>query len=121
RRRAAVSLSMSAAASGDPITQLDWVVETFQQVNQALSKTALGRSELIALGGLLAQISGALLVLTDQLSAATQHYDRTQAHRPWASGAGPSRCVTAGSALQGCREGIRATYLAAQAFRADLK
>ena len=120
RRRAAVSLSISATSS-DPITQLGWVVETFQQVNRALSTTALGRTELIALGRLLAQISGALLALTDQLSVATQHYERAQLHRALTSATGPSRCVAAGNSLQSCRDGIRATYLAAQAFRADLR
>jgi hypothetical protein len=120
RRRSAVSLSISATSS-DPITQLEWVVETFHQVNRALSAAALGHAELITLGRLLTQISGALLTLTDQLSVATQHYDRTRLHRAYTGAAGPSRCVTAGNSLQNCRDGIRATYLAAQAFSAHLR
>jgi len=39
------------------------------------------REELIALGGLLTQISGALLTLTDLLSAPAHHYDRVQMRR----------------------------------------
>jgi hypothetical protein len=120
RRRTAVSLSVSATSS-NPVTQLERVVETFRQVNGALPATVLGRTELIALGQLLAQISGALLALTDQLSAAAQHYDRTQLHRVYSGAAESSRCVTVGNTLQNCRNGIRATYLAAQAFRADLR
>lgn len=55
--------------SSDPIIQLTRVIEIFHLVNRVLTTTALGREELIALGGLLSQISGALLTLTDLLSA----------------------------------------------------
>ncbi|MGH3822792.1 MAG: hypothetical protein ACRDRA_08160, partial [Pseudonocardiaceae bacterium] len=74
RRRSAVSLSMPVTSS-DPIGQLDRVVEILHQANRALPGTALGCKELTALGGLLTQISSALLALTDQLSAPTQRYD----------------------------------------------
>lgn len=117
RRRAAVSLSMSTTGS-DPIGQLDRVVQTFHQVNRTLSTTALSRTELIALCRHLAQISGALLALTDQLSSATQQHDRSALQRTYSGAALP---VAAGSSLQSCREGIRATYLAARAFYTDLR
>lgn len=120
RRRTAVSLSMSPTG-GDPIDQLDRVVETFHQVNRALSATALGRTELIALGGLLTQISSALLALTDQLAAPTQHFDRTVPHRGYIATSGASRPAVAGGSLQECRNGIRAAYAAARAFHADLR
>ncbi len=120
RRRTAVSLSMSAA-SADPIDQLDRVVETFHQVNRALSSTVLGRTELIALGGLLTQISSALLALTDQLAAPTQHFDRNLPHRTYIATTGSSRPAVAGGSLQECRNGIRAAYTAARAFHADLR
>jgi hypothetical protein len=68
RRRRALSLSMPSISS-DAITQLTRIVEIFHLVNRALTTTVLGREELIALGGLLTQISSALLTLTDLLSA----------------------------------------------------
>jgi hypothetical protein len=68
RRRRALSLSMPSMSS-DPIAQLTRVIEIFHLVNRALPTTVLEREELITLGGLLAQVSGALLTLTDLLSA----------------------------------------------------
>jgi hypothetical protein len=68
RRRRDLSLSMPSI-SNDPITQLTRIIEIFQLVNRALTTTALGREELITLGGLLTQINGALLALTDLLSS----------------------------------------------------
>lgn len=120
RRRAAVSLSMPVTSS-DPIGQLDRVVEMLHQANRALSGTALGSKELTALGGLLTQISSALLGLTDQLSAPTQRYDRAQMHGGSIDSGGTVRPPAVANSLQNCREGIRATYLAARAFDADLR
>ena len=77
RRCSAVSMS-PAVASSDPVEQLDRLVEAFHQVNRALPQTVLGREELIAVGGLLIQITDALLTLTDLLGAPAHHYDRTR-------------------------------------------
>lgn len=120
RRRSTVSLS-TPVTSSDPIDQLDRVVEILQQANRALPAMALGCKELIALGGLLAQISSALLALTDQLSVPTQRYDRAQLHRASIDSGGAPRPPAVANSLQRCRDRIRATYLAAQAFDADLR
>jgi hypothetical protein len=47
--------------SSDTVDLLDRAVEIVHQINRALPNTALDREELIAVGGLLTQISGALL------------------------------------------------------------
>jgi hypothetical protein len=120
RRRSAVSLSMPVTSS-DPIGQLDRVVEILHQANRALPGTALGRKELTALGGILTQISSALLALTDQLSAPTQRYDRVHWHGASSDSGGVPRPPAVASSLQSCRDGIRATYLAARAFDANLR
>ncbi|MBV9013020.1 MAG: hypothetical protein JO272_13400 [Pseudonocardiales bacterium] len=75
----------------------------------------MGHQELIALGGLLAQISGALLALTDQLSAPTHRYDRIQQRRARTDASGEPEPVAASSTLQNCRDGLRTTYAAALA------
>jgi hypothetical protein len=80
RQRSAVSV-LSPITTDDPVDQLDRVVEILHQVNRALPKTVLDREELIALGGLLTQISGALLMFTDLLSAPAHHCDRAQLRR----------------------------------------
>lgn len=120
RRRSAVSLSMPVT-SNDPIGQLDRAVEILHQANRALPGTALGSKELTALGGLLTQISSALLALTDQLSAPAQRYDRAQLHCASVDPGRTPRPLAVAGSLQNCRDGIRATYLAARAFDADLR
>ena len=109
------------AASSDPIDQLDRVVEILHQANRALPSMALGGKELTALGGLLTQISSALLALTDQLSVPAQRYDRAQLHRASIDSGGTPRPPAVASSLQNCRYGIRACYLAARAFDAGLR
>ena len=76
------------------------------KVNRVLPLTALRRAELIAIGGLLTQISGALVTVTDVLGAPVQDCDRTR---------------TATRLLRGCRDGYVAAHSCAQAFHADLK
>ncbi|MGH4002148.1 MAG: hypothetical protein ACRDTJ_32305 [Pseudonocardiaceae bacterium] len=112
--------------SSDPVEQLDRVVETFHQVNRTLPKTVLGREELIALGGLLTQISGALLTLTDLLSVPAHHYDRTRPHQVEShqvdNNTTPAkRLLTATSLLKDCRDSFLAAYTSARAFHADLR
>jgi hypothetical protein len=119
RRRSAVSMS-STVTSSDPVEQLDRVVETFHHVNRTLPKTVLGREELIALGGLLTQISGALLTLTDLLGAPAHHYDRTRMLRAGADSPA-KRLPAATSLLRDCRDGFLAAYTSARAFHADLR
>lgn len=120
RRRTAVSMS-SPVASSDPVDQLDRVIEIFHQVNRALPKVALSREELIALGGLLTQISGALLALTDLLNAPTHHYDRARLLRAEADAILAQRPPAATSLLRDCRNGYLAAYTAARAFHAELR
>ena len=117
RRRSAVSVS-SPITTNDPVDQLDRVVEILHQVNRALPKTVLGREELIALGGLLTQISGALLTLTDLLSAPAHHYDRVQLRR---ADTEAQRQPAATSLLRDCRDGYLVAYTSARTFHADLR
>lgn len=120
RRRAAVSVSLPVASS-DPVEQLDRVVDAFHRVNRTLPKTVLSREELIALGGLVTQISGALLTLTDLLSAPAHHYDRTRLRRVDTDASSAQRLRGAVSLLRDCRDGFRAAYTSARAFHADLR
>jgi hypothetical protein len=120
RRRAAVSVSLPVVNS-DPVEQLDQIVETFHHVNRALPRTVVGREELIALGGLLIQVSGALLTLTDLLSVPAQHCDRTQLRRADIGTTPATRLPAATGLLRGCRDGVLAAYTSARAFHADLR
>ncbi len=120
RRRTAVSVS-SQVTSSDPVEQLDRIVETVHHVNRALPKTVLGREELIALGGLLIQISGALLTLTDLLGAPAHHYDRTRLRRADIDTPSARRLPAATSLLRDCRDGFLTAYTSARAFHADLR
>jgi hypothetical protein len=120
RRRTAVSVS-SPIATNDPADQLDRVVETLHQVNRALPKTVLGREELIALGGLLTQISGALLTFTDLLSAPAHHCDRAQLRRTDTETTPTPRQPAATSLLRDCRDGYLAAYTSARTFHACLR
>lgn len=120
RRRTAVSVSLPVASS-DPVEQLDRVVDAFHRLNRALPKTVLSQEELIALGGLLTQISAALLTLTDLLSAPAHHYDRTRLRRVDTDAMPAQRLLAAVSLLRDCRDGFLAAYTSARAFHADLK
>jgi hypothetical protein len=116
RRRAAVSVT-----SSDPISQLARAAETFQRVNRALPSVVLNREELIALGGLLTQISGALLTLTDLLSAPAYRCDRPRLRR---ANAGATPTLTPPAAprlLRNCRDGYLAAYAHARAFHDHLR
>jgi len=119
RRRAAVSVSLPVASS-DPVEQLDQIIETFHHVNRALPRTVLGREELIALGGLLIQVSGAMLTLTDLLSVPAHHCDRTQL-RAGSNATPATRLPVATGLLRDCRDGVLAAYNSARAFHADLR
>ncbi|MGH4011501.1 MAG: hypothetical protein ACRDTH_25610 [Pseudonocardiaceae bacterium] len=119
RRRATVSVS-SSVTSSDPVDQLDRVVDAFHQINRALPKRVLGHEELIALGGLLTQVSGALLTLTDLLSAPAHHYDRTRLRTNTDATRAP-RPPGATGLLRNCRDGYLAAYTSARALHADLR
>jgi hypothetical protein len=121
RRRTAVSVSSPTTPRSDPVEQLDRVVDTFHHVNRTLPKTVLGREELIALGGLLTQISGALLTLTDLLSVPAHHYDRTRPHQADDNTTAGKRLPAATSLLKDCRDSFLAAYTSARAFHADLR
>ncbi len=120
RRRTAVSMSVPVTSS-DPVEQLDRALEVCHQVNQALPKAVLGREELIAIAGLLTQISAALLTFTDLLSAPTHHYDRTRLRRANTAGTPATRLPAATSLLRDCRDGLLTAYTCARAFHAELK
>jgi hypothetical protein len=120
RRRTVVSMSRSVTSS-DPVEQLDRIIETFHHINRALPKTVLGREELIALGGLLTQISAALLTLTDLLGAPTHHYDRTRLLRADIDTTLAKQLPVATSLLRDCRDGFLVAYTSARAFHADLR
>lgn len=108
-------------ASSEPVEQLDRAVDALHRVNRTLSRTVLGREELIALGGLLTQISGALLTLTDLLSAPTYHCDRTRLLRAGTDATATERPPSAISLLQECRDGFQAASTSARTFHAHLK
>jgi len=118
RRRSAVSLPV---ASSEPVEQLDCAVDALHRANRALPKTALGREELIALGGLLTQISGALLTLTDLLDVPGHHDDRTRPLRADTDTPAGERLPPAGSLLQDCRDSFLAASTSARAFHAELR
>ncbi len=120
RRRAAVSVS-SPVISSDPVEQLDLIVETVHHVNRALPRTVLGREELLAVGGLLIQLNGALLTFADSLSAPVHHHDRRRLRRTDADGTPVQRLPVATGLLRDCREGFLAAYTSARTFHADLR
>ncbi|MGH3902163.1 MAG: hypothetical protein ACRDTA_28720 [Pseudonocardiaceae bacterium] len=111
----------SSVTNNDPVDQLDRVVDAFHQVNRALPKKVLGHEELIALGGLLTQVSGALLTLTDLLSAPAHHYDRTRLLRVETDTPRAHRPPGATGLLRDCRDGYLAAYTSARALHADLR
>ncbi len=115
-----MSRSLSVTSS-DPVEQLDRALETVHRVNRALPNTVLSREELIALGGLLTQISGALLTLSDLLSAPAHHYDRTRLSRADTPATPAEPLPMATSLLRDCRDGFLAAYTSARAFHADLR
>lgn len=121
RRRAAVSLSLPVVDEG-PVEHLDQAVEIIHRVTRALPETVLNREELIALGGLLTQISGALLTFTDLLIAPVHHYDRTRAVRqPTDTTTTAQRLQAATTSLLNCRNSYLAASTSARAFHADIK
>jgi hypothetical protein len=120
RRRTAVSVLLPVASS-EPVEQLDHAIEAIHRINRALPKTVLGREELLAIGGLLTQVSSALLTLTDLLSAPAHHYDRTRLRRTDAGTTSTQPPAAATKLLQNCRNGYLAASNSARAFHADLK
>ena len=72
---------------------------------------ALDREELITLGGLLTQISGALLMFTDLLSAPAHHCDRAQLHRADTEVTPTQQQPAATNLLRDCRDGYLAAHL----------
>jgi hypothetical protein len=120
RRRTTVSLS-SPDASSEPVDQLSRTVEIIHRVTRSLPTTVIDREELIALGGFLTQISGALLTLTDLLGASAHHFDRTQLRCAHPDTTPAERRPTAASLLRDCRTGYLAAYTSAQALHADFR
>lgn len=114
RRRTEVSLS-SPEASSEPVEQLDRAVEIIHRVTRALPGRVVGREELIALGGLLTQISGALLTFTDLLIASVDHYERTRAVHD------TDVTTQATLLLRECRNSYLAAGASAREFHADIK
>ncbi len=103
-------------ASSEPVEQLDRAVEIIHRVTRALPGRVLGREELIALGGLLTQVSAALLTFTDLLIPAVHHYDRTRtAHDD------TEVTTQATLLLRECRNSYLAAGTSAREFHADIK
>lgn len=119
RRRTEVSLS-SPDAGSEPVEQLDRAVEIIHRATRGLPGTVLSREELIALGGLLTQISGALLTFSELLLAPVHHHDRIRAGND-AADATAARRPTATALLRDCRDSYHAAEASARAFHADLK
>jgi hypothetical protein len=120
RRRAAVSVA-SPVVSNDLVEQLDLIVETVHHVNLTLPRIVLGWDELLAVGGLLTQINGALLTFTDLLSAPVHHHDRRQLGQTDPDSTPVQRLPVATSLLRDCQDGFLAAYTSARAFHADLR
>lgn len=112
-----MSLS-SPAAGGEPVEQLDRAVELINRVTRALPEAVLDREELIAISGLLTQISGALLTFTERLIAPVHHYDRTRSVDEKTDAA---RRSSATPLLRDCRSSYVAATTSARAFHATLK
>lgn len=119
RRRSEVSLS-SPDAGGEPVEQLDRAVEIIHRATRGLPGTVLSREELIALGGLLTQISGALLTFSELLLAPVHHYDHIRAGNDNAD-ADSARLPTATALLRDCRNSYHTASVSARAFHADIK
>jgi hypothetical protein len=117
RRRSEVSLSSSEVGS-EPVEQLDRAVEIIHRATRGLPGTVLSREELIALGGLLTQISGALLTFSELLLAPVHHYDRIRAGN---DNADAPRRPTATALLRDCRNSYHTACVSARAFHADIK
>ncbi|MGH3985718.1 MAG: hypothetical protein ACRDTZ_00165 [Pseudonocardiaceae bacterium] len=113
RRRPTVSVS--SPVTDDPVARLDEVVEACLRVNRVLPGRVLGREELIAVAGLLTQVSAALVRLTDLLGPAVAYQDRVRCLR--VAGGDPA----SGPALVDCRDGYVAAWRAARALHAGLK
>lgn len=114
RRR--TTRSVPGSTPNDPVEALDLVVETCHRLNRMLPAQVLDREELIALAGLLTQVSGALLRLTDLLVAPIASCDRARQLRPDAD-----KAPVAASTLVGARAGYRVAYSSARAMHANLK
>lgn len=111
RRRTKVSVSLQGFIEPDPVSHLDQMLEACHQVNQALPGLVLGREELIALAGLLTQVSGALVRTTELLAMSVQYQDRRH----------QGRTMSTTPALQSCRDGYQTAYRSARDLHAGLK
>lgn len=119
RRRGAVSLS-SPQLGTEPVGQLDRAVEILHRVTRELPERALSREELIALGGLLTQLSGALVTLTDMLIAPAHHHDRIRTMTDGTDCTVTER-PTATALLRDCRNSYHAACLSARAFHSGIR
>jgi hypothetical protein len=122
RRRRPVSLSAPSAgvvpAGVEPAEQLDRAVEVIHRANRALAAAVPERDELVALGGLLTQISGALGTITERLLTSVHRHDRGSAINNCPEGI---RSQTAADLLRDCRNSYRAACASALALHAHLK
>lgn len=114
RRRPHVSLSAPTLAI-EPVEHLDHATEIIHRTNRALAATAPDHEELIALAGLLTQITGGLLTLTELLMTSISRRDPTllaqDGTRPHAA-LGP---------LEDCRNSYYIARTTARAVHAHLK
>jgi hypothetical protein len=121
RQRRGVSLS-APGVSGALGEQLSRVSEILDRVNRTLPRrTVTGREELSALGGLLTEISGGLVTLTNLLSASAHHYDRTQVPRAGTDTTASEHRPAPFGLLRDCQDACAAAHAAARAFHAELR
>lgn len=101
----------------DPVDQLDCAVEIIDRVARTLPAAIPDREELIALAGVLTQLSKALHTLTDRLTSPVCNHDRT---RTPAHGNPPLRS-RAVAPLSDCRSSFAGACMSARALHAALK
>jgi hypothetical protein len=113
--------SSEPVTTGEPVELLDRAIEIIHLINRAFPRAALSREELIALSGLLTQISGALLTLTDLLIAPAQRYGRTRALPKTPDSVPSPPGQSAAGLLLDCRNSYLDASTSARACHAALK
>lgn len=117
RRRRRVSLSAPALTT-EPVGHLDHATEMIHRTTRSLAAIVPDHDELIALAGLLTQISGALLTLTELLTTSTHQGDRTPTGE---DSTDATRTPTAADLLRDCRNSYLTAHATARAAHAHLK
>lgn len=104
----------------EPVEQLDRAVEIIDHLARTLPVTIPDREELVALAGVLTQLSRALHTLTDRLIDPLHRDDRAGTPCPGAEAA-PNPCCHAATQLLECRTSYASASTSARALHAALK